>query len=525
MARNRPTALTFLLVAACGALEAQPRIDPSRLRRMASTDERFQSYNVEMVEVTGGRFWKPYRDIGRLLDPRPANTAGRGGGAPAGLDPNLFQQRPPIDLSNARLRRLAAALGPAYIRVSGTWANSTWFDDSGRSTPQAPPKGFGGVLTRGEWKGVVDFARAVDAKLVTSFAMSGGTRDASGAWAPDQARRFVDYTKALGGSIAAAEFMNEPTFARIGGAPEGYDAAAYARDLRVFLPFIRQASPRTVILGPGGVGEGVELGGGALRVISSEDILKATGPVFDAISYHSYGAVSRRCSAPGATSQVTAQSALSADYLSRSLTIEQFYASLRDRFEPGKPLWLTETADAACGGNPWAATFLDTFRYLNQMASLARRGVQVHMHNTLASSDYGLLDDENFLPRPNYWGALMWRKLIGATVLDAGRSPSGDLHLYAHCLRGKAGGVAVLAINAGRIASEIQTPVASERYTLGAPQLESRTVQLNGAELKLGTGDSLPELKGAATPAGTIRFAPETITFLAIPAAGNKSCR
>ena len=32
----------------------------------------------------------------------------------------------PLDLGNARLRILAAALGPAYVRVSGTWANSVY---------------------------------------------------------------------------------------------------------------------------------------------------------------------------------------------------------------------------------------------------------------------------------------------------------------------------------------------------------------------------------------------------------------
>jgi hypothetical protein len=35
----------------------------------------------------------------------------------------------------------------------------------------------------------------------------------------------------------------------------------------------------------------------------------------------------------------------------------RLYVNLRDRFEAGKPIWLTETADAACGGNPWAYTF------------------------------------------------------------------------------------------------------------------------------------------------------------------------
>jgi len=28
--------------------------------RIADVDERYQSYNVEMAEVIGGNFWKPY---------------------------------------------------------------------------------------------------------------------------------------------------------------------------------------------------------------------------------------------------------------------------------------------------------------------------------------------------------------------------------------------------------------------------------------------------------------------------------
>jgi hypothetical protein len=35
-------------------------LKPSELRPIATIDPRFQSYNVEMVEVTGGRFWSPY---------------------------------------------------------------------------------------------------------------------------------------------------------------------------------------------------------------------------------------------------------------------------------------------------------------------------------------------------------------------------------------------------------------------------------------------------------------------------------
>ena len=79
-------------------------------------------------------------------------------------------------------------------------------------------------------------------------------------------------------------------------------------------------------------------------------------------------------------------------------------------------MWITETADSACGGNPWASTFLDSFRFLDQLARMARQGVSAVFHNTLASSEYGLLDQNTFTPRPNYWAALLWRKLMGSTV-------------------------------------------------------------------------------------------------------------
>ena len=94
-------------------------------------------------------------------------------------------------------------------------------------------------------------------------------------------------------------------------------------------------------------------------------------------------------------------------------------------------------AEAACGGNPWAVSFLDTFRYLDQLGRLAKAGVQVVMHNTLAASDYGLLDERTLEPRPNYWGALLWRQLMGTTVLDAGLPIRRGLHVYAHCQRDK----------------------------------------------------------------------------------------
>jgi hypothetical protein len=228
----------------------------------------------------------------------------------------------------------------------------------------------------------------------------------------------------------------------------------------------------------------------------------------------------------GSAAGTTIATALTDEWLSRGERIEGYYAALRDRFEPGKPLWNTETAQAACGGDRWASTFLDSFRYLNQLGSLARRGVQVHMHNTLAASDYGLLDEKTYDPRPNYWAALLWQKLMGTTVLDAGSASAPGLHLYAHCLYGRPGGVTVLAINADSVHSQtIAIPVRAERYTLTAKELLAPHIELNGKELNVDDDDALSHLANTMEDPGQMKLPPASITFLAFPKARNASCK
>jgi heparanase len=503
---------------ACGA-ETSVSVNPSSMRRLGMVEARYQSYNVEMVEVTGGRFWKPYATPNQSSQSHSdkSNVV------------DLYAYRPPIDLSNPKLRKLTAALGPAYLRVSGTWANSTYFADADR-TPSPTPPGFKDVLSRQQWKGVVDFAAAVDAEIVTSMAISPGVRDASGAWTAEQARRLIDFTRSVGGRIAAAEFMNEPMIAAIGGAPKGYDAKAYARDFKLFERLVRQAVPDMIVLGPGSGGETAASDSaphdGSEGTIASRDILRQTGPGIDVFSYHHYGALSQRCTGVVGTRQSDLEEhALSEDWLASTDRTFAFYQSLRDAFEPGKPIWLTETAEAACGGNPQASTFLDTFRYLDQLGRLAKAGVQVVMHNTLAASDYGLLDEMTLTPRPNYWGALLWRRLMGTTVLDTGVSIAVGQHVYAHCQRDRPSGVTLLIINNDRSIHVLETTLAGNRYTLSADPLENREVKLNGQVLKLGENDDIPRLEGMAMAAGPVEFAPATITFLTLEGAQNEDCR
>ena len=516
------------LATSAGSLAAQSTpavtVTPSSMKKIGTVDPRFLSYNIEMVEITGGRFWKPYRDQTQTPAAAPTSAPHDAAAMRAAMA-NLYEYRPPVDLSNPRLRALAKELGPVYLRVSGTWRNSTYFQDNDDPALKEAPKGFGSVLTRAEWKGVVDFSHAIGAKVVTSVAVSAGTRNADGVWQPDQAKRFFAYDRRIGGSIAATEYMNEPTFAAMGGAGAGYNAADFGRDARIFDTFLRKASPHTLYLGPGSVGEGISLGppGMSIRLISTESMMQATGPIFDAFSYHFYGGVSRRC---GGHPAVTPEGSLLPDWLDRTDKVEAFYAGMRDRYLPGKPMWLTEVAEAACGGDTLAGQFVDTVRFLNQLGSLAQRGVQVVMHNTLNASDYGLLDEQTLDPRPDYWAAVLWNRTMGTTVLDPGVPADESVRVYAQCMKGRRGGVTLVALNTDAANEQgLALPVGGERYTLTAPSLTSTATALNGTALEASPDGSLPAMRGQLVKAGTLQLPPASVTFLTLPSAQNAACR
>jgi heparanase len=322
--------------------------------------------------------------------------------------------------------------------------------------------------------------------------------------------------------------MNEPTFAVMGGAPGDYNAEAFAKDVKAFRSFLNAEAPKTIFLGPGSVGEGISLlpSGSTMPFIHTEDMLKATGAVFDVFSYHFYPAVSLRCTASlGPNAGTSSENALTPEWFARNNTVEAFYSKLRDAYLPGKDIWLTETGEAACGGDKWAADFVDSFRYLDQLGTLAQKSVKVVAYNTLASSDYGLLDEGTLEPRPNYWAVLLWKRTMGTRVLNPGIASTPNVRVYAQCMNGSRGGVSFLVLNAdSKLGHSLQSPVPGERYTLSAPDLLSKTVLLNGSTLKVTPDGDVPMIEGQPVTQGVLRFAPLTINFVTLPGAQNAAC-
>ncbi|PKQ65996.1 hypothetical protein BZG01_12590 [Labilibaculum manganireducens] len=512
--------VTLILIATClGAFAVDLKTDNSKdpvspgqtehiirlklrnLKQIAEVNERYQSFNVEMCEVVGGRFWIPYV----LLD----STKIRGGGFDA-----LKRKIPAVNLYDKKLRMLTSELGPTYIRVSGTWANSTYFQDNDDSKLVTAPDGYENVLTRKEWKGVIDFCKAVDGKLAASFAISDGMRDKEGNWTPAQVEPLINYTKSIGGEIAVAEMFNEPSHASHGNAPKNYDGNYFDKDFAAFKSFVRSAMPEMIIAGPGSTGEGGIMPGISL---TTDQIFAADPkPNFDIWSYHYYGILSKRC-----FGRQTPENAISKEWLSKTELGLKYYEEFRDKYQPCAPIWLTETAEASCGGNPLSETYLDCFRYLEQLGRLAKKNVQVVMHNTLCASEYGILDQYTLEPRPNYWAALLWNKLMGTKVYDAGVLTDG-VDIFAHSLKNSSKGMAVLIVNTKDTEQSIFIPAKAKQYLFSADvfqpksanELQTKTVKLNGQVLNLNSDGALPNIKGKKVYPGVFKLPPYSFLFL-----------
>ncbi len=56
---------------------AQTLVQPRLMPKIGQVDPRFVSYNIEAIDVTGGRFWKPFKDEAAPTKPSPdsGNTA------------------------------------------------------------------------------------------------------------------------------------------------------------------------------------------------------------------------------------------------------------------------------------------------------------------------------------------------------------------------------------------------------------------------------------------------------------------
>ena len=490
------------------------------LQVIRTVNDKMMSYNVEFTEVTGGTFWKAYTPE-QIAGTEKFDVGGAGDFAAAYA--NLIQVYPPIDLYNEKLRKLAKEFGPVWVRVSGTWATKTFYDWDGTGVI---PEGYQNILTKEQWIGVLDFVKAIDAKLLISIANCDGNHKHDEPLDMTLIKKLYEITYEYGATIDATEFVNEPNMLDITGFPVGYTAEDYARDQDAYFGWVKENYPDTLCVGPcnteGTMGDkdkqkempvgGVEAFSG--NMASCDDLMKDTKVPMDVYSYHYYNGISERLEMVMPAMHWDPDKVLTEGYLSVAPSCCEYNMPLRDKYVPGGEMWVTESGDAGGGGDTWASTFVDVFRTLNELGTFATLTDGVIFHNTLASSDYGFLKHGTFETRPNYYAVLLWNRIMGTTVYNSEEEIREGAHVFAHSRRDGKDGVAYCIINNSETeATTVELPKSAEVYKLHADTLRATVMKLNGRELVLGANNELPDLS-PETMEGTLTLEPATIAFV-----------
>ncbi len=500
-------------------------LNPDHLKLIRPVNERLVSYNIEMTEVTGGTFWKTYTP-GQIAGTEAFPPLSVSGLKDITATAELMEYYPPIHLDDPRLRSLARALGPAWIRVSGSWATKTYYDFEG-VTGGKPPEGYQSVLTREQWIGVLDFVRAVGGKLLISVSNCAGDHPDGGPLDLTQTRKIFAFSHAYGVGIDAVEFMNEPNMLAFSGAPAGYSPEDYARDQEMVFGYVRAHYPNCLLAGPCTTGDPSlpcsgerSLAAGLGRfvpVCTTSELMAGTTIRPDVFNYHYYNGISERGASFAPRCHWAGSEAQSDAYLAVAPDCASAHAALRDQYAPGGQVWVTESGDAGAGGNTWASTYLDVLRTLNELGSFPVITNGVIFHNTLASSDYGFLEHGSFTPRPNYFAVLLWNRLMGTKVYDCGGLQGKEQHIYCQSRRdGKAGVVYLILNNSPVDTLTVEIPGPAEQYTLSADTMRSTVMRLNGKNLVLSDSAELPDLSPETEETGIVTLEPGTCSFLVL---------
>ncbi|WJX24251.1 heparanase [Trifolium repens] len=417
-----------------------------------------------------------------------------------------------LDLGNKILSNAIKAFDPLRIRLGGSLQDQIIYQfGHQKHCPQIIKKDGGlfgfsvGCLPQNRWDEVNEFLNETGVKLTFGLNALIGKKNSMedkknyiGNWNPKNAISLMKHTISKGYKIDSYELGNELCSE---GIAARIDSVQYAKDITK----LRNVGPAVI----DGVTHHIyNLGAG----VDKDLINKVQDPYF--------------------LSQI-------------AQTFKDVSDSVR-KFTPWAGAWVGESGGAYnSGGKDVSHTFVNGFWYLDQLGMTSTLDHKVFCRQTLIGGNYALLNTTTFIPNPDYYGAILWHRLMGSKVLSVSHEGSPYLRTYAHCSKQRPG-ITVLIINMSKSTSNfslvndmnmypkeyttkgsVQTTNSSnstdkqmrEEYHLTPKDgnIQSDVVLLNGIPLKLTEKLDIPELKPIfVSSSSPIIVGPDSIVFVHI---------
>uniref|UniRef100_W5N2L0 Heparanase n=1 Tax=Lepisosteus oculatus TaxID=7918 RepID=W5N2L0_LEPOC len=462
------------------------------------------------------------------------------------IDANLISEEKYVDiLRSQKLKTLAKALSPGFLRFGGTKADFMIFSPRNDSIKQRDFKSTsefqGNVCNRqnlpsileerlkSEWaleatrlleendnlyktikfsETTVDtlysFANCSGLHLI--FGLNALLRTDSNKWDSENAEKLLGYCESKQYNMSW-ELGNEPnSFEKKAGIQ--VDGHQLGKDFIHLHDILRKSRlfHSSGLYGPD-VGQPRE---------HTKDLLgrflEIGGKVIDSCTWHHYYVNGRDASL---------EDFLDPDVLDTLATKTEEVFRIVAESSPGKKVWLGETSSAYGGGALGLSdTYAAGFMWLDKLGMAAKLGIDVVIRQVLVGAGFYHLVDSNFDPLPDFWLSLLYKKLVGPEVLNTTAvtsqgSRTKRLRVYLHCSNRKGqnvekGAVTLFALNLSKRTARIILPPQISNKTVdlfllqpGEGRIDSRSVLLNGEVLKMVDEKTLPVLKGTPIAAGT----------------------
>ncbi|MCD7465241.1 hypothetical protein HAX54_000904 [Datura stramonium] len=451
-----------------------------------------------------------------------------------------------LDLSNKVLLNAIRAFSPLKIRLGGTLQDKLIYQTAHYEQPCTPfllnnTEMFGfsqGCLPLSRWDELNEFFKKTGAKLTFGLnALNGRTicpdGSALGDWDSSNAASFIRYTVSRGYTIHGWELGNELNGNGIGAT---ISADQYSCDVMALQKLVQDIykgkDVKPLILAPGGIFDAVWF---------SKFIDKASNSL-QVVTHHIY-------SVGAGNDSKLVQKILDPSHLDEESKIFRNLQGILRNYGTSAVAWVGESGGVFNSGRHRVSnSFVSSFWYLDQLGMSATFDTKTYCRQTLVGGNYGLLNTRTFHPNPDYYGALLWHRLMGRNVLSTHFQGTKKLRAYAHCSK-SSDGITLLLINmhggatvnvslsAGRNKAPAllqvmndQNPrheIEREEYHLTAKngELQSQTLLLNGKELNVDDFGRIPRLEPIrVNPSDPIAIAPFSIVFLHIPTIQVSAC-
>lgn len=435
-----------------------------------------------------------------------------------------------LDLKNKILANAIKAFSPLRIRIGGSLQDQVVYG-VGTSSPKCPhfkrrdDELFGfskGCLPMDRWDLINNFFNETGAKITFGLNALVGRRKAGGGdslmvgeWNPKNAHDLIRYTASKGYKIDSYELGNELCGS---GVAARIEAEQYGRDIVVLKKLVQELYPdhatRPKVLGPAGFYDKQWF----------DTFLQTSGPnVVDGLTHHIYNLGAGVD--PNLINKVQDPSFL--DQIAQ--TYRDISGSIKQH-GPWSRAWVGEAGGAYNSGGKYVShSFVDGFWYLDQLGMTSTFNHKVFCRQSLIGGNYGLLSTSTFIPNPDYYGALLWHRLMGTRVLFASHTGSPYLRAYSHCSK-ETTGIAVLVINMSNSTTfevlvegdtnlnyqEYKNANEREEYHLTPKDgnILSDVLLLNGAPLKLTELFDIPAMKPKLVDAASpLKLSPHSIVY------------